>query len=254
LFTRDEAKDFYKAVRAKSLPAKGELLSEKDLQRVLNKTSADISRLQKQMNELVQSEVQKEFLRRIEAGREAYRGPRADLVKRKAAGEDVAQALQTQLLPLAEAYLKTMSDLLVQLHTLDQLVKGRMAGTADAAEGTLAVLNSVVSGASDDLGATVTAIAGQQRAAGLQAARQLLDASTEASLAARASIANAALTFDAVCDSARRMASTAASIRSDCSSEDTTRASSLWSQWPRRQYIHSAPAWLADAADCLRES
>jgi hypothetical protein len=53
LFTRDEAKDFYKVVRAKSLPAKGELLSEKDLQRVLNKTSADITQHDKDMADFI---------------------------------------------------------------------------------------------------------------------------------------------------------------------------------------------------------
>jgi hypothetical protein len=53
LFTRDEAKDSYKAVRAKSLPAKGELLSEKDLQRVLNKTSTDISQHDKDMADFI---------------------------------------------------------------------------------------------------------------------------------------------------------------------------------------------------------
>ncbi len=49
LFTRDEAKDFYKAVRAKTLPAKGELLSEKDLQRVLNKKTTDLTQHDKEM-------------------------------------------------------------------------------------------------------------------------------------------------------------------------------------------------------------
>ena len=53
MFTRDEAKDFYKAVRAKSLPPKGELLSEKDLQRVLNKTSADITQHDKDMADFI---------------------------------------------------------------------------------------------------------------------------------------------------------------------------------------------------------
>jgi hypothetical protein len=53
LFTRDEAKDFYKVVRPKSLPDKGELLSEKDLQRVLNKTSADIYQHDKDMADFI---------------------------------------------------------------------------------------------------------------------------------------------------------------------------------------------------------
>jgi hypothetical protein len=53
LFTRNEAKDAYKVVKAKSLPAKGELLSEKDLQRVLNKSSADISQHDKDMADFI---------------------------------------------------------------------------------------------------------------------------------------------------------------------------------------------------------
>jgi hypothetical protein len=53
LFTRDEVKDFYKVIRAESLPAKGELLLEKDLQRVLNKSPADISQHDKDMADFI---------------------------------------------------------------------------------------------------------------------------------------------------------------------------------------------------------
>ncbi len=57
MFTRDEAKDFYKTVRAKSLPDKSELLSEKELQRVLHKTLEDISQHDKDMADFVMDRI-----------------------------------------------------------------------------------------------------------------------------------------------------------------------------------------------------
>ncbi len=57
MFTRDKATDFYKTVRAKSLPDKGKLLSERDLQRVLNKTSGDISQYDKDMADFVMDRI-----------------------------------------------------------------------------------------------------------------------------------------------------------------------------------------------------
>ncbi len=57
LFTRDEAKDFYKTVKAKSLPDKGEFLSKKDPQRVLNKISEDISQHDKDMADFIMNRI-----------------------------------------------------------------------------------------------------------------------------------------------------------------------------------------------------
>jgi methyl-accepting chemotaxis protein len=54
--------------------------------------------------ELVQSAEEKALIASIDAAREAYRTPRAKLLKSKEAGNDVAESMEKDLLPLAHAY------------------------------------------------------------------------------------------------------------------------------------------------------
>src|SRR5690606_35326991 len=61
--------------------------------------------------ELVQSVEGKRLIAAIDTAREAYRTPRAALIKTRLAGEDVSAALERELRPLADAYLKTIADL-----------------------------------------------------------------------------------------------------------------------------------------------
>jgi len=61
--------------------------------------------------ELVHSDEGKRLIAAIDAAREAYRTPRAELLKARLAGEDVSAALERDLRPLADAYLKTIVDL-----------------------------------------------------------------------------------------------------------------------------------------------
>lgn len=77
----------------------------------MDKTSARIDAIKKRLVELVQTEEGKAQLVKIDAAREAYRGPRAQLLKRKSAGEDVLAALAKDLRPLASAYLLTIVEL-----------------------------------------------------------------------------------------------------------------------------------------------
>ena len=70
----------------------------------MDKTSEISVASRARLLELVQSEEGKALMANIDAAREAYRTPRAKLLKRKAAGEDVQEALERELRPLAETY------------------------------------------------------------------------------------------------------------------------------------------------------
>jgi methyl-accepting chemotaxis protein len=77
----------------------------------MDKTSEVTVAARKRMHELVDSKEGKELLAKIDQAREAYRTPRANIMKRKAAGEDVTAALEKELLPLSEAYLASIAAL-----------------------------------------------------------------------------------------------------------------------------------------------
>ena len=70
----------------------------------MTKTSANITTLSTRIRELAQSPEEKAILADIDTRREAYRGPRADLIKRRTAGENVAALVESSLRPLAETY------------------------------------------------------------------------------------------------------------------------------------------------------
>ena len=77
----------------------------------LDKTSERIDQIRKRLVELVQTEDGKALIAKIDAAREAYRKPRSDLLKRKAAGEDVVEALTKDLKPLGDAYIATILEM-----------------------------------------------------------------------------------------------------------------------------------------------
>ncbi|MES2183395.1 MAG: methyl-accepting chemotaxis protein [Pseudomonadota bacterium] len=71
----------------------------------MDKTSEAITASRTRLLELVRDdEGGQAAIAHIDAAREAYRGPRAALMKRRMAGENVAAALESQLRPLADAY------------------------------------------------------------------------------------------------------------------------------------------------------
>jgi len=77
----------------------------------MDKTSARIDAVRKRLIDLVQSEEGKALLAKIDATREDYRKPRAELLKRKAAGEDVLDSLGKDLKPLADVYIDSIGKL-----------------------------------------------------------------------------------------------------------------------------------------------
>jgi methyl-accepting chemotaxis protein len=84
----------------------------------MDKTSEITLASRKRMIELVHSEEGKALIVKIDAAREAYRTPRAAILKRKAAGEDVQAALDKELRPLADAYI----DSILQLEKRQQAI------------------------------------------------------------------------------------------------------------------------------------
>ncbi|KQP22538.1 methyl-accepting chemotaxis protein [Pseudorhodoferax sp. Leaf267] len=73
-------------------------------QAAMDKTSANLTTMRNRLVELSPSADEKALLADIDAQREAYRGPRAALLKQRLAGDDVSAALNATLRPLAERY------------------------------------------------------------------------------------------------------------------------------------------------------
>ena len=96
------------------------------LQKEMGETSKTISTLQKQLEPMITDDKGKALLADIGKHREIYRVPRADLLKKKLAGEDVSVAVDATLLPLADAYLKSLD---VLLDHMDDQLKARVANT-----------------------------------------------------------------------------------------------------------------------------
>lgn len=97
-------------------------LNEADVGRIpawqaeMDKTSETTTASRARLHELVRTETGKRVLAEIDAKREAYRGPRAALFKRKLAGEDVVAELERTLKPLAIVY----SDSIGEMQDLQQ--------------------------------------------------------------------------------------------------------------------------------------
>jgi methyl-accepting chemotaxis protein len=77
----------------------------------MDQTSVRVDAIRKRLVELVQSDEGKSLLAKIDVARDAYRVPRADLLKRRAAGEDVLTSLGRDLKPLADVYLGTIAEM-----------------------------------------------------------------------------------------------------------------------------------------------
>jgi methyl-accepting chemotaxis protein len=83
-------------------------------------TSQSISEDQKELFELITDEKGKALLNAVAAKRQAYVDARAAMIKRQQAGEDIMRAVDTEVLPLATAYLKALDD--VAQHARDLLL------------------------------------------------------------------------------------------------------------------------------------
>jgi methyl-accepting chemotaxis protein len=99
----------------------------------MDKTSQAITDISKRLKDLVKSEEEQKLLAKIEIAREAYRVPRANLLKKKAAGEDVSALVAKELQPLAEAYVETIAQIMAnEQSNFDKAMSGAMDVAASA--------------------------------------------------------------------------------------------------------------------------
>jgi len=98
-------------IRTKAAIADGDAARVAAWQKEMDQTSEISTASRARVIELVQSPEGKALIKDIDDARAAYRTPRADLLKRRVAGEDVASALETQLRPLADFYSGTIQKL-----------------------------------------------------------------------------------------------------------------------------------------------
>ena len=75
-----------------------------ELQKEMAETSKSVDQLRTTIEGLIRTEAGRQLVVNVDKARAAYRDPRAELLKRRAAGEDVSTALDQQLVPLAAAY------------------------------------------------------------------------------------------------------------------------------------------------------
>nr|WP_315225658.1 methyl-accepting chemotaxis protein [uncultured Albidiferax sp.] len=110
----------------------------------MDKTSEVTLASRKRLLELVQSDEGKKLIADIDVAREAYRTPRAQLMKRKQAGEDVMADLEKDLRPLALNYLDAISKL--EKRQQDIYDAALMQAEQNAAQGqTILVVGGVAS-------------------------------------------------------------------------------------------------------------
>ena len=95
----------------------------------MDKTSASLTAIRDRLMALNPSAQDKVLLDDIDAQREAYRGPRSNLLKQHLAGSDVAAALNSTLKPLAERYDQAIARFETQQQTLyDTALRDAEAG------------------------------------------------------------------------------------------------------------------------------
>jgi methyl-accepting chemotaxis protein len=92
-------------VRAASALTTNDATYIESLQKDMAATSKSISEDQKKLVELTNSDQAKQLLDTVAKARSVYVGARAELIKKQKAGEDISDAVDRELRPLAETYL-----------------------------------------------------------------------------------------------------------------------------------------------------
>ena len=100
--------------------------------------SDEVSAKLKIVQRMVNTDKGQQILAEIERVRQAYRDPRADLFKRKAAGEDVSALLESQLKPLAVAYSQKLAEF--EQHQQARYDESRDAAANHAYQGRLILI------------------------------------------------------------------------------------------------------------------
>ncbi|TXJ10775.1 MAG: HAMP domain-containing protein [Alicycliphilus sp.] len=104
----------------------------------MDATSKGVDVSRKTVERLLETDEGRRQIADIDKAREAYRKPRADLFKRKAAGEDVGPLVDSQLKPLSDAYIATLRTL--EERQLMLYERTRDQATAEAAQGRMILI------------------------------------------------------------------------------------------------------------------
>lgn len=102
------------------------------------KVSDEVSAKLKIVQSMVNTDQGRQMLAEIEHVRQAYRDPRAELFKRKAAGEDVSALLESQLRPLAVAYSQKLAEF--EQHQQARYDQSRETAASHAHQGRLILI------------------------------------------------------------------------------------------------------------------
>lgn len=108
----------------------------------MDEVSAAATAARKTVERLIRTDAGRQLVGEIDRAREAYRVPRADLLKRKSEGEDVAEELNQKLKPLADTYSKAVDEFLKRQLKLYELT--RDSAIKDAAQGRLILIGCTV--------------------------------------------------------------------------------------------------------------
>ncbi|RYF00807.1 MAG: HAMP domain-containing protein, partial [Comamonadaceae bacterium] len=108
----------------------------------MDKTSEITLAAREKVVSLIQSDEGRRMVADIDAAREAYRGPRSALLKKRQAGEDVSAALDRDLRPLADAYVQSIRKLEDRQRMLYE--SSRQAAGDKAAQGRLILITGAV--------------------------------------------------------------------------------------------------------------
>ena len=98
------------------------------LQRDMDATSKLIADTQNQLEKSVLDETEKDLMAQVAKTRERYRNARAELLKKKKAGEDISAMMEHDLRPMADGYLKSLAAF--SQHTQSRLSSGQIETAA----------------------------------------------------------------------------------------------------------------------------
>lgn len=107
-------------------------------QKEMETTSQQIDAAKKKLEALTDGVDARELMAAIAKAREAYRGPRSELIKRHLAGEDVRTAVAEQLEPLAKAYVAEIQRL--KTYQNDVYENALLEAEEDARQGQIVVV------------------------------------------------------------------------------------------------------------------
>ncbi|MFO6420634.1 methyl-accepting chemotaxis protein [Hylemonella sp. W303a] len=114
----------------------------KDWQAEMDKTSALVTEVSQKAVAVLTSPADKALVDEVFKARENYRGPRADALKRRLAGEDVSAIVTQQLKPLSETYIAALQRL--EDRQVDLFEEELKTAEKDAALGRWIIIGSAV--------------------------------------------------------------------------------------------------------------